>query len=167
MNAKANDEFAIKVTITPDRTKPMSINEYRARSTRDRKIRDGLARATGPGLLDMIESGQRLNNPNGIYYRDMNNYEVYMLVRIIDDYRALMHKDGNEAEFDRAEAALACGHGYFLKDSCPGCQNNADPYPGCLPLIALVPTPKGCSGCRDGIDAGATCAVCHITREEI
>lgn len=118
----------------------MSIETFRAKSAHDRAICDAIARAVGPGLLDMIEGGQRFNDPAGFDYRDMNDDRVYHLVRIIADYRNLMSAEHEGDEYDRATAALACGHGYNLTDSCPMCDNNRPPTPGCLPLIALVRT---------------------------
>lgn len=118
------------------------ILEYRSRVGHDIKIRDAVARAVAPGLLDLIESGQRLNNPQSNRYRGMNDREVFDLVRIIADYGALM-RDTDPVEEARTVAALACGHGYTLMDSCPGCDNYEDPTPGALPLIALVRVPEG------------------------
>ena len=119
----------------------MSIQEYRERLERDDVIRCAVARAAGPALLDLIESGQRLNDPTGAHYRDMNSDRVYGLVRIIGDYQWL-HPAGSP-ERRRAAAALACGHGYNLTDSCPMCDNNMPPTPGALPLIALTHAHKG------------------------
>ena len=118
------------------------ILEYRARSKHDYVIRDAVARAVAPGLLDLIESGQRLTHLDGNRYRDMNDRTVYELVAIIADYRSLMREEDNTTELARAEAALACGHGYTLVDSCPGCDNDHDPYPEALPLITLIPVPE-------------------------
>lgn len=118
----------------------MTIAEYRARAAHDRTIADAVAVAAAPGLLDMIDNGQRLNDPAGINYRDMNDERVHHLVRIISDYRNLQPK--GTPDYYRATAALACGHGYYLTDSCPMCDNDCPPTPGCLPLIALIPTLK-------------------------
>lgn len=117
----------------------MSIETFRAKAKHDRVIRDAVARAAGPGLIAMIEGGQRLNDLDGLDYRALGNDNVFHLVQIIADYRYL--QPVGSVERARAVAVLACGHGYNLTDSCPMCDNNRPPTPGCLPLIALVPRP--------------------------
>lgn len=121
----------------------MGIMEYRAKVKHDNQIRDAVARAVAPGLLDLIESGQRLTTLEGVRRRSMNDRTTFELIAIIADYRSLMGNEGNTTEAARAEAALACGHGYTLMDSCPGCDNYEDPTPRALPLIALVRVPEG------------------------
>lgn len=117
----------------------MSIHTYRARSDHDNKIRDAVALAAGPALLALVESGQRLNDPAGITRRDMNDREVYELVSILADYRRLTAEGSEERR--RADAAMACGHGYTLMASCPGCDNDDPAYEGALPLITLHVNP--------------------------
>jgi hypothetical protein len=113
--------------------------EFRARAARDHAMRNAVAAAAGPGLLDMIENGQRLNDPRGSLYSDLGKDHVWSLVRIIEDYKYI--QEPYSPEYHRAAAALACGHGYNLTDSCPGCDNDLPPNPDCLPLIALVRVP--------------------------
>lgn len=117
---------------------PRPLDELRKRSGCDRGISDAVARAAGPGLVEMVINGQRLNHPGGIRYKSADDEAVWHLIRIISEYRFLLPAGSDERR--RAERVLACGHGYYLTDSCPFCGDHGD-LDGYDPLIALVRSP--------------------------
>ena len=117
---------------------PMSsLEDYHPQYARDLSIRYAVARATAPGLLDYIESGQPLINPEGVYCGIRCSYMTGLL-SIIDDYRAAMHRDGNTAERDRAIRALACGHGGSILRSCAQCDAGEPALPDAAPVIVVA-----------------------------